>query len=237
MDIVKDVAVSSYTRNTFPAKITPVIEELYWLSQNKRFQKDVDVFRKSWCAWKKGSVTGSKKFSERKDIERQTKEFERIFQNCRLANSRSRQDFRVALTSYIFRNVYATYYDHDPRGLPPVSIRLAEDESYFIIEGVLPSDVTKKDLKELVDLLFVDLREFQKVNNIKRLKKSNSEDSFITSVRLHSAYKEFKDKGSKNPIKDIFADETLLDLDQELEPQKVSQRIRECEAKIVNSYK
>lgn len=237
-----DKEIDNFDISIFPDNIRPVIEEMYWLSQNEAFQKDAARFRQKWCVFEDKELRGLKETRDVQEIKERGKGFQKIFSRCRLYNTRDAGEFYHLLHHYLVTGELKNYYDRSPRGLPPVAIELTPDRKAFTIEGALPVDVTKEEFETLVDLLFEGVKEQQRRLGVKRLERAIREESFLLSARIWHIYKRLVEGGCAEPEIEVYRkyldgeDFEAFKTASETQPSAVSQRISESKERIERAY-
>lgn len=179
-----------------PKKSNFITNEVYWLSQNERFQKDLDIFRdkyeislgkiydlNSYFRW-------SKELSPEKHIEFEA-DFLNLARKCRSYHSRHTVDFVNTLRMFVLTNRLGVIHDNPSHAIPLVVLNTEND-------GIIEIEITihhfdtgiEEAIDELRNLWKKKIKPFQrKLSTQKRLSK---ETKFRAKVLIWEKFNQGK---------------------------------------------
>jgi len=226
-----------------PRDPTPVVEEFYWMTYNKKFQKDVTEFRKKWCVTKKNKVAGLRHLKDKKEVQDLLENTQMILKRCKkIHNTHRVLEFTPILNNYLYHGKLDVYYKNPPRGVPNVFLKLDPTKKFFQLEGKLSIDTTASDLKIMSRRLLAEIKGIQKKLKVqKKLRVSKGKSNFLLNAKFFSKYNEFCVKKAKKPIKKIYdslSDSEMYTANAEVafSAGAISKRICDLKKKISESY-
>lgn len=176
-----------------PKVITPVIEELWYLIHNTKFQEGIRKIRLKYniaedgsnsfqafdALWKDKGSFSPKKYQELK------KDILNLLSKCRMAKSKYESDFLFSLENYLFTNTLMPFSDKfllTP--YPDLKLRQTSNRIELIID--LEFDTTIAQIKEIVEMNKRKIKGLQRSLGGTKLKSSN----FKLNTEIWLKYKE-----------------------------------------------
>ncbi|MCA9750433.1 MAG: hypothetical protein KC414_15085, partial [Romboutsia sp.] len=150
-------------------------------------------------------------------------------------NTQYMNEFVFLFQQYLFYNEFDVS-DIPPSGLPPVSIKLSNNKKSFLINGRLPIDVSESVLKDLMKLLFKNVRDTQKELGIKVIRGTRSNKSFLLNARIYSIYEKLVREEIEYPKQKVYENLEIKDLEVSDDSEKIAKRLESSIKKINRTY-